>query len=183
MDLACLDLLNSDWNDHCNGHSEDRLQSHEWVRAFVERWGWQAAGYPDAAILSTLSSMRTLLRQMVTLLVAGAPPSEDDLSYLNRYSCAAPVSRQLSLVDGDYRLEIVPVSEDWQWILAEIGCSFVELLTLDPRRVKICKNSNCHWVFYDESKSRTRCWCNDDCGNLIKVRRFRERQKETQPTQ
>ncbi|XEC93808.1 CGNR zinc finger domain-containing protein [Paenibacillus tarimensis] len=36
----------------------------------------------------------------------------------------------------------------------------------------------CRWIYDDESRSRTRSRCDDKrCGNLIKVRRFRERRK------
>jgi len=38
------------------------------------------------------------------------------------------------------------------------------------------------WAFYDESKNRSRRWCSAaECGNLIKVRRFRERQRAARP--
>ena len=45
----------------------------------------------------------------------------------------------------------------------------------DPTRLKLCENRDCRWVFYDTTRSRTRRWCADTCGNLIKVREFRRR--------
>jgi len=49
----------------------------------------------------------------------------------------------------------------------------------DPERLKLCENPDCRWVFYDTSRSRTRRWCADSCGNLLKVRKCRQKKKET----
>jgi len=43
-------------------------------------------------------------------------------------------------------------------------------------RVKICRNADCRWVFYDTTKARSRRWCSDKvCGNRDRVRRARAR--------
>ena len=72
-------------------------------------------------------------------------------------------------------MEMVPVKSDWEWVQAEIAASFVHMLAShDAQRLKICANPNCRWIFYDESKSRTKQYCTSDkCANLMKVRRFR----------
>jgi predicted RNA-binding Zn ribbon-like protein len=50
--------------------------------------------------------------------------------------------------------------------------------TGDPTRIKICANSDCGWVIYDQSRNRTRRWCDKtECGNVIKVRRHRQRKR------
>src|SRR5436190_1775578 len=47
------------------------------------------------------------------------------------------------------------------------------------RRFRICANDTCRWIFYDESRSGQRRWCDmATCGNRAKARRHRERQKE-----
>jgi predicted RNA-binding Zn ribbon-like protein len=44
--------------------------------------------------------------------------------------------------------------------------------------VRQCGGESCGWLFLDTSRNRSRQWCDmRDCGNLAKVRRFRERQK------
>jgi predicted RNA-binding Zn ribbon-like protein len=57
------------------------------------------------------------------------------------------------------------------------------LETGEPGRLKACENVDCFWVFYDNSRNRTRRWCDSrGCGNLIKVRRFRaKRRAERKP--
>ncbi|MEW6242773.1 MAG: CGNR zinc finger domain-containing protein [Bacillota bacterium] len=77
-----------------------------------------------------------------------------------------------------YQLEMLPAYRNWGWVMAEIALSFARLLLNDYTRVKMCANPACRWVFYDESGNRTRRWCEERyCGNLMKVRRFRARQK------
>lgn len=69
--------------------------------------------------------------------------------------------------------------QGWRLVIGRIAASFSELLAGDDvRRMKICDNDDCRWIFFDESRNRARRWCDDRaCGNLLKVRRFRERQK------
>ncbi len=64
--------------------------------------------------------------------------------------------------------------------MAAIAASFASVLVRGDRaRVKICANPDCGWVLYDESRNRTRRWCDvKECGNLIKVRLFRARRRK-----
>ncbi|WP_141639042.1 CGNR zinc finger domain-containing protein, partial [Paenibacillus riograndensis] len=39
-------------------------------------------------------------------------------------------------------------------------------------------NPDCLWVYYDDTRNRSKRYCDDKmCGNLMKVRRFRARKK------
>lgn len=43
-------------------------------------------------------------------------------------------------------------------------------------RLKVCRNPDCRWAFYDRSKNHSRVWCEmKECGNKMKARRFRQR--------
>lgn len=44
-------------------------------------------------------------------------------------------------------------------------------------RLKICSSDECEWAYYDASKNRSRNWCEYGCGNRIKVRAYRARQR------
>jgi predicted RNA-binding Zn ribbon-like protein len=45
-------------------------------------------------------------------------------------------------------------------------------------RLKICPASTCQWAFYDQSKNRSRTWCDMQvCGNRHKTRTYRARQR------
>lgn len=44
------------------------------------------------------------------------------------------------------------------------------------RRLKVCRNEGCLWVFYDGSKNRSGNWCTMDvCGSRAKMRAYRRR--------
>ena len=44
------------------------------------------------------------------------------------------------------------------------------------RRLKVCGNSECRWVFYDRSRNQQGHWCDMAvCGNRLKNRAFRAR--------
>lgn len=43
-------------------------------------------------------------------------------------------------------------------------------------RLKACRDEDCRWAFFDESKNHSRAWCSMAvCGNRAKARAFRER--------
>lgn len=51
------------------------------------------------------------------------------------------------------------------------------------RRLKVCRNPGCQWVFYDRSRNQTRRWCEMRvCGNRAKARSFRERRRSAAHT-
>jgi len=68
---------------------------------------------------------------------------------------------------------------NWSWFMAEVAASFARLCSSEAvRRLKTCQNPECGWFFLDESKSGNRKWCDETCATLMKVRRFRQKQKE-----
>lgn len=180
MEFVCLDFLNSDWHDYRGtGRSEDRLLRPAWMEKFLQRWGLQVAQELDAAELTALIALRTLLQRMVEQLVQGQQLSDEDIAALNAAMETMPLIHALTRTDATFHLALTPLARDWRWIRATIAASFAELLAHhDISRIKICANTDCRWIFYDESKSHSRRWCDDaTCGNLMKVRRFRARQR------
>jgi len=173
----CLDFVNSEWYDGF-GRLEDRLQSPEWLSDLLERWHLPDLDPPGDTTKRKLLELRSLLRRIVETAHQEPPVIQGDLDRLNRFM-AVPSYRQLARGDHDYRLEVVPHRVGWDWIAAEIAASTADLLSNhDLRRLKVCDNPGCRWVFYDESRNRNRRWCEStSCGNRFKVRRYRERQR------
>src|SRR5258708_39244163 len=100
--------------------------------------------------IDTLAGLRSLLRSSLEALADGEIADQDQAA-LNAVLLKMPLSRRLMKGTEGYQLEIVPLKRDWDWVQAEIAASFAHLLTEhDPRRLKICANPNCRWVFYDE---------------------------------
>lgn len=178
MESIYLDFINSEFRDFRGRWVRDDLQQPHWLEQFLIKWGLQVDRPLDASTLTNLIELRTLLRSMIEALVKGQMTGHD-LAALNTVLLKMPLNRQLLKDSEGYQLEIVPLKKDWDWVQAEVVASFAHLLAYhDPRRLKVCVNSNCRWVFYDESKSRTRIYCSPDkCANLLKVRRFRARHK------
>ena len=178
MDSICLDFINSEFRDFRGRWVWDDLQQPGWLEHFLVKWGLQVDRSPNAATITTLVALRTLLRSMIEALVEGQI-AEHDQAALNVVLLKMPLNRRLIKDTEGYRLEMVPLKRDWDWVQAEVAASFAHLLAnQDPRRLKICANTNCRGVFYDESKSRTKLYCTSDkCANLLKARRFRARHK------
>jgi predicted RNA-binding Zn ribbon-like protein len=78
---------------------------------------------------------------------------------------------------------------EWRWeaedalerVLWPVVRSAAELLTSDRLdRVRLCAADDCDWLFLDQSRNRSRRWCDMTvCGNRNKVRRFRQAQRST----
>jgi predicted RNA-binding Zn ribbon-like protein len=178
MDALCLDFLNSEFRDFRGRWAKDHLLEVDWLEQFLIRWKLQPTELADPPPLADLLKLRALLRHMIEAL-ASSYPTDSDLVELNTFLLAAPSSPQLVREDTRYHLEQVPQRKDWKWVQARIAASFAELLvTYEPRRLKVCENAHCRWIFYDESKSHTRRFCTSNkCANLVKMRRFRTRHK------
>jgi len=86
---------------------------------------------------------------------------------------------------GVPRLE--PVGGGLEGALAELF-AIIERASGDGtwERLKVCSDHGCRWAFYDNSKNRSRNWCNMAiCGNRSKAREYRRRQrtpKQSQPS-
>lgn len=171
--------MNSDWRDwRGSGRTEDRLDNPEWLRAFLTRWGLDRAGTPDAGARASLKELRSLMRRIVETVSGGRDPSAGDLSHLNQVLAAAPSVFRLIRSGSRYEMEEAPLARDWNWVRAEIARGLADIIAnRDPTRFKICENPDCQWVFYDESKNRSRRWCGEPCGNLLRVRKFREKRR------
>lgn len=182
MELLWTDFLNSDWHDwRTSGRSEDLLDRPAWFSEFTAQWRLSAAVPPEAEEIAALRRFRAFLLGMVQTLVAGGAPGPDDLRRLNEIMAGGPVVRQISASDQGYRQDFTPLRQDWGQVMAEVAASFAQTLTEgEPGRVRICDNPDCLWVFYDDTRNRTKRFCNDKlCGNLMKVRRFRARRKDS----
>jgi predicted RNA-binding Zn ribbon-like protein len=176
---ACLDLVNSRWTDHLgSGRVKDRLPLPEWRHAFFGRWSRLATGVADAPeAVAGLRTLRGLLRRLLETFSRGEALAAQDVMALNRVLAASPRARRLEAVNGRYRLVEAPDRRDKAWALAEVAASAAKLLDSgEPARLRVCANPGCSWMFYDESRSGSRHWCEGGiCGNLVKVRRHRAR--------
>ena len=180
MERPCFDLINSDWHDWRRpGVRADRLDNPGWVSRFLTDWGLDVGEPLAGEARARLGVLRSLLRRLVDDFRAGRPLDAADVAQLNTVLAAAPLRRRAEPKGGRCEGRFEPVTRDWDWVAAETAASFVKRVeTGESGRLKVCENVDCLWVFYDDSRNRTRRWCDSrSCGNLIKVRRFRAKRR------
>lgn len=123
--------------------------------------------------LERVVDLRESLRGLLTASHDHKPPPTDDIEAI----AAAATAGSLT-VDVDLNaLRVVPTGDDLDAALARIVLIAVEASLLgDWRRLKVCSNDGCRWVFWDGSRNRSGRWCTMAlCGNQAKVRSHRRR--------
>lgn len=169
-----MDLVNSEeWDTF--GKLTDHLSNPTWLPYFLKQWHFRNPTRTSAPI-ADLKSLRAALRKSCEGLAAGKAIPPAALRILNQ-ALTMTGKRQLFQRQNGLQLEFIPVASGWNWILAEIARSFADTIhSGESSRIKICRNADCRWVFYDRTKGKTRCWCSDkSCGNRERVRRARAR--------
>ena len=131
-----------------------------------------------ANVLARIVETRTALRDVAHAVAHDRVPNRAAVDAVNR----ALRSRQrveLVMTGDDLRLGHSHVGDAVDDALARIAEPIVrEIGAGHEDRVRICANDTCRWVFYDESRSGRRRWCDmATCGNRAKARRHRARRK------
>ncbi|MBC7930364.1 MAG: CGNR zinc finger domain-containing protein [Rubrivivax sp.] len=122
--------------------------------------------------------LRETIYRLFKSVVDNRRPDPADLEQLNE---------ELLIARGHEKLAYAGGALEWSWndraealdcVLWPLALSAAELLTSgELSRVRQCGGEQCGWLFLDTSRNRSRQWCDmKDCGNLAKVRRFRQRQ-------
>ncbi len=177
MDTLWTDFINSDWHDFReSGKYEDRLVLSSWQKQFLHDWQLKSSVPATDIELKALQTLRKLLHNYTLAIVKGSSADMIDWNELNRIMAQSPVIRQWNKDDEENRhVTYIPLVQDWNSVMAEVVSDFVHtVLDQDIQRIRICDNPDCRWVFYDDTRSRTKRYCEDKtCGNLMKVRRFR----------
>ncbi|MGH2700502.1 MAG: CGNR zinc finger domain-containing protein [Actinomycetota bacterium] len=132
---------------------------------------------PRRRRLEELHALRSLLRGIVETVAADRKIPTAEIKQLNAFLEKADVHHRMKESAGELRLETIPLLDHDEALVGSIALSAAEYFASgDRQRLKICGNSGCRWVFYDNSKNRSRRWCDSNlCGNLFKVRRYRSR--------
>ena len=169
QDAALVELVNSG----------PALDEPGWLERALDRWGLPAGRPLTDGERAALRSLRDLLHRLATVVGAGRPLAAEELDELNAVLGAVPVRARLEPTSGGgYYVEMTPAAASWEdLVVRELAGAFGSLLRRStPPRLKVCENTACGLVFVDESRNRTRRWCDSaGCGNRIRVRRHRAR--------
>lgn len=179
MEFLCIDIMNSSWNDYLGRKTQDRLDNPAWVAELLEKYGCSVEEPFDAEWIAELKELRGRMKETTQKIIDGHGLEKASLEYINDYLSRTSHRYLIEQKETGPVLSSIPLESGKDRILGQIALSFAQLLTgKDLRRIKSCKNPDCRWIFYDESKNRNKCWCESKtCGNLMKVRNFRERKK------
>ncbi len=121
--------------------------------------------------------LRESLFRLFRATLEGSRPDAAHLKFLND---------ELRIARSHQSLGSSGSKLEWTWddnealdrVIWPLALSGAELLSAgDLSRLRQCGGEECGWMFLDTSRNRSRQWCAmNDCGNLAKVRRFRQRQ-------
>lgn len=171
------------------GAPVERLTSYDalvdWAReqhlvsaAAAERLLAEARRHPHqaAGVLSRAKEFREALNTLALAIEQQRQPAAAALATISDALASAYAHGRL--VPHNASLQWVSSSEDdLNRILWEIGRAAGRLV-LSPRlsKIRACAAADCGWWFMDDTKNRSRRWCDMKiCGNREKVRRFRHK--------
>ena len=143
--------------------------------------GLATSAADQSAVLKRLVTTRTALRDVAHAVAHERPPERAAIDEVNR-ALRSRERVELVAADDGVQLGHSHVGDVVDDVLARIAEPIVrEIGSGHDDRVRICANDTCRWIFYDESRSGRRRWCDmATCGNRAKARRHRERQKTSE---
>jgi len=139
--------------------------------------------------LATAEEARSYLSEQEVELPAGVPTAEElarlreiaDLPFAFELLPESEWRPRLAGVAGHYtfrfneRGAIEPAADGWAAFGARLVPALFELAEIRGRLCH-CANASCNWLFVDESKNRSRVWCEmATCGSRAKMTRYRRR--------
>jgi predicted RNA-binding Zn ribbon-like protein len=148
------------------------LREHELVHEEI------VAGVPGEAVLRRVHRTRAALRELTDATFEGRPPSGTAIADVNRALEAREFLQLVPSEDG-LRLDHRHVGDPIDAALARLAEPIVrEVATGRPDRLRACADDSCRSVFYDDSRTGRRRWCDMAiCGNRAKAARHRARAK------
>jgi predicted RNA-binding Zn ribbon-like protein len=128
------------------------------------------------ALRRALEFREALYRTLRALMLVRVP-APADLAVLNAEIAACRSRELLTARPEGLRFEWRDAARRLESPLWPVVRAAAALLTSpELARLRQCGGDDCGWLFLDRSRNRSRQWCTmEDCGNLSKVRRFRER--------
>lgn len=139
----------------------------------MKRWNYKVGDPDDASGRARLASLRGFVRDILEQYAAGRPLTPSMQRRLDAEINRAPVALHLARESEGYALTIGRSGGAWDVVASDIATSAARLVA-ERASVKVCANPDCSWMFMDETKSRSRRWCNVSvCGSLVNVRRHR----------
>jgi len=168
-------------------------QAFDWIKArdvihaaLLEAARQKLANDPVAAerTLSKIHRVRDALRKVTYAVADDRPAPTSALAEVNRALRAREIIELEPAADG-IRVGHRHVGDPVDDALARLAQPVVQAIASgNEDRIRICANDECRWVFYDESPTGRRRWCDmATCGNRAKAARHRAKRKAAEAGQ
>ena len=153
----------------------DLLSTPDEFRRWLVDCDFARAGLPlGGPDLLHARQLRETIRSLLTANALGAPDRSAAAS-LRAQADTRPIPLTVD-DDGRLELDLGPVDSIERFLAMMIGISFQAQVGGEWERLKLCRNDECLWAFYDGSRNRGGAWCEMRvCGNRIKNRHYRSR--------
>ena len=171
-----LALLQSFVNTRRVYAGRDTIATPEELHAWLVRKGLLTDG---ASVSDADHTRAVVLRDSIRALLAahgGVALDPSTITALNNLSGQLPLHARFTS-EGNGTLE--PAGPGVSAALTRLLAAVVFAMADGTwARLKACHAETCQWVFYDESRNRSRVWCAmQACGNRSKVRAYKRRQR------
>ena len=172
--INTLELERGEPVDHLGSTQEalDWFQAHGLIHPTKPRPG------SDEAAIARIRRTRAALRELADAAYEHRLPNQRAIDEINRALKAREVIQLVPAADGlllDHRHIGDPVDD----ALANLATPIVREVTSGrPDRLRACASDTCRWIFYDDSRTGRRRWCDmSSCGNRAKAARHRAKVK------
>ena len=183
-----LDLVNT-LDDRDSDHPDELLPNYAALAAFALSAGLIDLATRDSlervaerrpfeamAVVASVQSLREAIHSVALATIADRTPEPTALR---------TISRQAAQAMAAGRFVPAGVGFGWDWSGAEpaleqplwrLAHAAIDLFShQDLSRLRQCAAGDCGWLFLDETRNRSRKWCDmNTCGNRVKVARYRE---------
>jgi predicted RNA-binding Zn ribbon-like protein len=162
------DFVNT--TDHETG-TDDLTTQAALVRHLAEAGLLTGAARASADDLAAALRLRAGLRRALELNHDGEPGHVEGLD-------AVLQELPVALAWSDGQVTLRPAAAGVRGALAGIAVAAHDAASAGTWwRLKICAWEECEWAYYDHSKNRSRSYCEYGCGNKLKTRAYRARQR------
>jgi predicted RNA-binding Zn ribbon-like protein len=187
----CLDFANTIHDSHAEDKQEElhavsdlllwaaeagllSSADHRRLAAHYER-----KPHAAAAALAKAIAVRDLLVSIFADIANSRSVSSQRLSALNSALAQAPGLLRVHKDSDRIEREWTSAADGLRKVLFTVLASAAELLASGRLgRIRECGSADCTWLFVDQSRNRSRRWCDmTACGNRMKARRHYERAK------
>ncbi len=183
-----LDLVNtvSGWNYAPEDWVPDIVSFLAWARTcgLLDEEEQKAAARhakeaPAAAerVLASVKELRFALWSLVDTLEHRRHAQPGDLSVIAEWRLRLAISEQINVRRNKIDFTIKKDISALELPILRVTAEAMSLLKdFSSTRIKTCAAQDCGWKFVDQSKNRSRRWCDMAvCGNLAKARHYRAR--------